>query len=58
MFDKHQLDHAVAELGAERIIYSEDYPYVERDNVGEFLTGFGPSDQEIHAIAHNNVEAL
>ena len=32
----HQLSHVVAELGAGRIIYSEDFPYVVRDNVTEF----------------------
>lgn len=58
MFNQHQLEHVVAELGAERIIYSEDFPYVKRDNVTEFLTGSGLLDEHIHAIAHTNVEAL
>jgi uncharacterized protein len=58
MFNQHQLDHVVAELGAERIIYSEDFPYVKRDNVTGFLTDSGLSDQQMHAIAHANVEAL
>lgn len=58
MFNQHQLDHVVAELGAERIIYSEDYPYVQRSNVTEFLTGSGLSDQLMQAIAHTNVESL
>jgi predicted TIM-barrel fold metal-dependent hydrolase len=58
MFNQHQLEHVVAELGADRIIYSEDFPYVKRDNVTEFLTGSGLSDQQMHAIAHNNVESL
>jgi predicted TIM-barrel fold metal-dependent hydrolase len=58
MFDQHQLEHVVAELGADRIVYSEDFPYVKRDNVIEFLTGSGLSDQQMEAIAHNNVEAL
>jgi uncharacterized protein len=58
MFNRHQLDHVVAELGAERLIYSEDFPYVKRDNVTEFLTGSGLSDRQMHGIAHTNVEAL
>lgn len=58
MFNRHQLDHVVTELGAERIIYSEDFPYVKRDNVTEFLTGSDLSDRQTHAIAHANVEAL
>jgi uncharacterized protein len=58
MFNQHQLDHVVAELGADRIVYSEDFPYVKRDNVTEFLTGSRLSDQQMQAIAHNNAEAL
>jgi predicted TIM-barrel fold metal-dependent hydrolase len=58
MFNRHQLDHVVAELGAGRIVYSEDFPDVKRDNVTEFLTGSGLSEQQMHAIAHTNVEAL
>jgi len=58
MFNRHQLDHVVAELGAERIVYSEDFPYVKRDNVVEFLTGSGLSDQQMQAIGHGNAETL
>ena len=45
-------------LGAERIIYSEDFPYVKRDNVAEFLTSASLSGPQMHAIAHGNAEAL
>lgn len=38
--------------------YSEDFPYVKRDNVREFLTVSGLSDHHMYAIAHTNVEAL
>lgn len=58
MFNQHQLDHVLAELGAERIIYSEDFPYVKRDNVAEFLTSASLSGPQMHAIAHGNAEAL
>ena len=58
MFNNHQLSHVIAELGASRIIYSEDFPYVVRDDVTEFLTGAGLSDTDTHAIAHANIEAL
>ncbi len=58
MFNRHQLDHVVAELGAERIIYSEDFPYVQREDVTEFLTSSRLSDHQMHAIAHGNVEEL
>ena len=58
MFSQQQLDHVLAELGAERIIYSEDFPYVKRDNVTEFLTSAGLSGPQMHAVAHGNAEAL
>jgi hypothetical protein len=65
MFNQHQLDHVLAELGAERIIYSEDSltpngttSYVKRDNVAEFLSGASLSGPQMHAIAHGNAEAL
>jgi hypothetical protein len=58
MFSQHQLDHVLAEMGAERIIYSEDFPYVKRDNVTEFLTSASLSGPQMHAIAHGNAEAL
>jgi uncharacterized protein len=58
MFNQHQLDHVVADLSAERIIYSEDFPYIKRDNVADFLTSSGLSDPQMHAIGHGNAEAL
>jgi predicted TIM-barrel fold metal-dependent hydrolase len=48
----------LAELGAKRIIYSEDFPYVKRDNVAEFLTSASLSGPQMRAIAHGNAEAL
>ena len=58
MYDRHQFDHAVATLGPSRIVWSEDYPYVQRDNVREFLTGSVLSDDDKHAIGHGNIESL
>lgn len=58
MYSQHQLEHVVAELGADRIIYSEDFPYVKRDNVTDFLAESGLSEQQMQAIAHTNVETL
>jgi hypothetical protein len=37
MFHQNQLNHVVAELGAARIIYSEDFPCVIRDTAAESL---------------------
>lgn len=58
MYNRNQLDHAVAELGPERIVWSEDFPYVQRDNVREFLTSSGLSEEDQHAVGHRNIEAL
>ena len=37
MYSQNQLQFILAEIGAERIIYSEDFPYIIRDNVSDFL---------------------
>jgi predicted TIM-barrel fold metal-dependent hydrolase len=58
MFNRHQLDHVVSELGAGRIVCSEDFPHVKRDNVSIFLNGSDLPDVQKHAIAHINAEAL
>lgn len=58
MFSQNQLNFFVAELGADRIIHSEDYPYVVRDNVSEFLDRADLTDEQRGAIAHGNAEAL
>lgn len=58
MYSQHQLDFVLAEVGAERIVYSEDYPYVVRDNVAEFLEQAALTDGQRHAIAHGNAEEL
>jgi hypothetical protein len=44
------------ELGAERIVYSEDFPYIVRDDVSTFFQQCGLSEARHHAIA--NAEAL
>lgn len=58
MYDPHQLQQVVASIGAQRILHSEDYPYVKRDNVAGFLTGSGLATDQIRAIAHTNAETL
>jgi uncharacterized protein len=56
-------DHArfaayVSAVGADRIIHSEDFPYLERDDVADVLDGAGLDDDQRHAIAHRNAEDL
>jgi uncharacterized protein len=58
MYSQNQLNFIVAEIGADRIIHSEDYPYVVRDNVSEFLEQADLTDEQRGAIAHGNAEVL
>jgi uncharacterized protein len=56
MYSQNQLKYYVAEVGAERIIHSEDFPYVIRDNVADFLEQAELTDEQRHAIGHRNAE--
>jgi len=58
MYSQNQLNYITAELGADRIVYSEDFPYIVRDDVSTFLQRAGLSESDTHAIAHANAEAL
>jgi predicted TIM-barrel fold metal-dependent hydrolase len=58
MYNQNQLKYMTAELGADRIVYSEDFPYVVRDDVSTFLEQAGLSEVDTHAIAHANAGAL
>jgi uncharacterized protein len=58
MYNRNQLNFVVAELGADRIIHSEDFPYVVRDNVSTFLEQSDLTDDQRQAIAHGNAERL
>jgi uncharacterized protein len=58
MFSQNQLQYIVKEIGADRIIHSEDFPYVVRDNVREFLEQADITDYQRTAIAHRNAESI
>ncbi len=58
MYGQNQLKFYLAEVGVERIIHSEDFPYVVRDNVSEFLEQADLADDERRAIGHGNAERL
>ena len=58
MYNQHQLDFVVGAVGADRIIHSEDFPYVVRDNVSTFLQEADLTEDQRHAIGHGNAEAL
>jgi predicted TIM-barrel fold metal-dependent hydrolase len=56
MYSQNQLQFILGEIGAERIIYSEDFPYIIRDNVSDFLEQAELTDDQRNAIAHRNAE--
>ncbi len=58
MYSENLLKFFLAEVGADRIIHSEDFPYVVRDNVSEFLVQAELTDDERSAISHQNGEKL
>lgn len=58
MYSQNQMRFFLAEVGAHRIIHSEDFPYVVRDNVSEFLEQADLTDGERSAIAYRNAEKL
>jgi predicted TIM-barrel fold metal-dependent hydrolase len=58
MYNQNQLNFIVAEIGADRIIHSEDFPYVIRDNVTDFLDQADLTEDQRNAIAHGNAEKV
>jgi predicted TIM-barrel fold metal-dependent hydrolase len=58
MYTPNQAKYMLAEVGADRIIHSEDFPYVVRDDVSDFLIQADLTDEERRAIAHRNAEQL
>ncbi|WP_123023172.1 amidohydrolase family protein [Mycolicibacterium stellerae] len=58
MYSQNQLKFFLAEMGAGRIIYAEDFPYVVRDNVSSFLEEADLTADERSAIAYQNAEKV
>ena len=58
MFTVPQLQLAIAEIGADHILYSGDYPHMKADNIVGFLETAPISDEDKEKIAHGNVEKL
>jgi uncharacterized protein len=58
MYSQNQMRFHLAEMGAGRMIHSEDFPYVVRDNVSEFLEQADLTEDERSAIAYRNAEKL
>ncbi|MGZ2590963.1 amidohydrolase family protein [Staphylococcus borealis] len=54
MLTKPQFDLVKAEVGIDRILYSADYPYVEPEQLGTFLSELGLTEEEQEKISYAN----
>ncbi len=58
MFNLPQLQYVLQTMGADRIIYSVDYPYYPNEGARAFLENAPISQQDKEKIAHKNAESL
>lgn len=58
LFSENQLKYAITELGADRIIYSGDYPFLIDKNTTSFLETVSVSNEDKEKIAYKNAEKL
>lgn len=58
MFSENQLKYAIAEVGADNIIYSGDYPFLIDKSTKGFLEKADISKEDKDKIAHKNAEKL
>jgi predicted TIM-barrel fold metal-dependent hydrolase len=58
MFNMPQFRNALEMMGADRIMYSADYPYYPNEGAREFLENAPISQQDKEKIAHGNAEKL
>jgi predicted TIM-barrel fold metal-dependent hydrolase len=58
MFDLAQFEFVHKVLGADRIIWSNDYPFLSLDGTREFLMSLPISDEDREKIAFRNAQAL
>ncbi|HBF76051.1 MAG TPA: o-pyrocatechuate decarboxylase, partial [Lactobacillus sp.] len=57
MFTWPQMQLVLTEMGADHVIWAQDYPYVT-GNASDFLNGTPISDEDKKKIAHGNIEKL
>lgn len=57
-FNENQLQYCVNEIGADRIIYSADYPFLKDENARLFLENSSISEEDKEKIAFKNAEKL
>ncbi|MCY1271715.1 Amidohydrolase [compost metagenome] len=58
MFNLPQLQNALETMGADRIMFSVDYPYYPNEGARTFLENAPISQQDKEKIAHKNAERL
>ena len=59
MFTAPQMQLALTEMGADHIMWSEDFPYVQAGSTTrEFLEQADVTDEQREAIAHGTAEKL
>lgn len=58
MFTVPQLQYIIETMGAERILYSADYPYYPNEGARAFLENAPISREDKEKIAHGNAERL
>ncbi len=58
LFSEAQLKFAISEIGADRIIYSGDYPFLIDKNTRGFLETASVSNEDKEKIAYKNAEKL
>ncbi|WP_208320597.1 amidohydrolase family protein [Actinomyces sp. ZJ308] len=58
MLNSEQLAFCIELLGAERILFSTDYPYQSLDGVRDYLDSADLTETQRAAIAHGNAERL
>ncbi|UII19655.1 amidohydrolase family protein [Fulvivirga ligni] len=58
MFSVPSLLHSMQIIGADRILYAVDYPYVPHDGARAFLENAPISEADKHKIGYQNVESL
>lgn len=58
MFDMNQLRYCVQVLGADRILYAVDYPFIGNEKAAGFLEDAPLSQEDKEKIAYKNAELL
>ncbi len=53
-----QFRYCMETFGAEHILWGEDYPYRQKDDIRTFLEGFDLAQEDREKIAHGNAEQL